>query len=267
MEYRNVLEPYVLYDTVVVCALLKNTEVGAGFFTTFQQFGRQRHLMFKRRSKSIVNLAYCNMDSEDRVDFPFHIFGAGLSFMGPCTPFDVEGASSSDAGGNQEYLPSFWCGELPRHTTASLKIGQDTKLQIQSMMASPGYGPVTHGAALGIDNPEPDTKCHLPEFVWTTTQGTANHCARYSAFTLQNGQPNPIEVPKGESIELEIQMSEQATNVLRASGGPGNYIVNKSLVEVPVMEYYPTRYMIQASLWGYREVQQRGELHAAGYGG
>lgn len=265
-NFENVLEPWVIYDTIIVCSLLKNAENHAGFFTTFAGFGaKNRHIFFKQRSRGIVHLAYNNMDSEDRVDYVFHVFGLGIEFFGPPTPFDVQGALVTNPGAVQEFLPSFWACQLPRHTAATFRVAQNDKIQIQSLMGSPGYGPVSSGAALGIDDPVPDTP-YVPEFVWTTTQGIANQRARYGVFTSQkDGSLNPIAVPKGETIELELTLTEYARNILTQAGGPGNYITNHTYIEVPLFEFFPIRYGIRASLWGYREVQQRGQLHAAGY--
>ena len=262
--FSNVVEPYELHDTIVVCSQLYSGEPNAGYFQTFAQFGQQdRHLMFKRRSSGIVHPAYNNQDSEDRVDFPYHVFSMGLAFFAPPTPFDVE---SMGPGVTQESLPSFWTQQLPRHVSASLKIGQDIKVEAQGQMYNAGYGVDADGVALGIDDMFPGTG-YNPEMVWVSSQGTPTHSARKACFIGPNKKPVPIAIPKGEAIEVEISLSEQAQQWLTQVGGPSNLITDHTYPEVPTYEFFPSRYHIQVSLWGYREVQQRGQLHAAGYHG
>ena len=267
MAYKLVREPWEMHDTLCVCRTLYGSESNAGYFTTFAAFGAtNRHLFFKRRSEGNVHRAYCNMQSEDRTDFVMHLFSIGLMFYAPPTPFDVQTYGPGDPIQAQEYLPSFWTQELPRHSSAILKVGQDKKLELQSMMLSPGYGAMADGAALGIDDMVPDT-VYLPEMVWATCQGIPTPSARYQLFVGDPASPDPIAIPQGETIELELSLSEQATSVLQQVGGPGSLFIgqnNQGPDPAAVGQFAPSRCGIQASLWGYRSVQQRGELRAPG---
>jgi hypothetical protein len=261
MDYKLVREPWEMHDTLCVCHQLYGNEAQAGFFTTFAAFAAQpEHIFLKRRSEANVHRSYCNNQSEDRTDFVFHAFQMGIMFGGPPTPLDVNTYGEGVPIQAQEYLPSFWCGELPRHTSAHLRIGQDKKLEMQSMMLSPGYGCVTNGAALGIDDPIPDTQ-YMPEFVWTTNQGVPVSTARYDLWTGDPKNPQPIGIPQGETVEVTIKLTEHAQDILSSSGGPLYYYTGQpNGSDLPIGEFYPTRYFIQVALWGYREVQQRGEL-------
>lgn len=267
-EYKLVQEPWEMHDTLCVCYRLYANEAQGGFFQTFAAFGLQeRHLFFKRRSEANVHRAYCNQQSEDRTDFVFYAFQLGLLFFGPPTSLDVSTYGEGTPIQAQEYLPSFWCGELPRHSGVTLRIGQDKKLELQAMMLSPGYGPVSSGAALGIDDPVPGTS-YMPEMVWTTVQGVPVAASRYNLFTGDENNPQPIAIPMGETIELELVLSEHARSILQAVGGPQFYYTGQPSANGPgqgaVGEFIATRYGIQASLWGYRCVQQRGMLRAPG---
>lgn len=256
MPNLNVREPWVMYDSLSVRNTLYASEANAGFFTSFVGFGQQQdHLFFKRRSEGNVHLAYCNQLSEDRTDFVMQAFQVGLLFIAPPTTMDLSGNSPAEV---QEVLPSWWTQELPRHCSASLKIGQDTNLKLQAMMMSPGYGPVCDGAALGVDDPgTPDQ--FYPEFIWASTQGLPTPGSRYwiAGGTMQ--KPQPIGIPKNELVELKVSISEYARNFLTAIGGPGYYEFGEVADSYP----FPTSYSIQAAIWGYREVQQRGELRAS----
>lgn len=255
-EFKNVREPWEMHDTLCICNSLYGSEANAGYFTTFNAFGQQsEHLMFKRRSEGNVHRAYNNQQSEDRTDFVFHIFAIGLLFQAPTT---LDARYSGDPvvpSHYQQYLPAFWTGELPRHCSASLVVGQDTKVDLQAMMMSPGYGPQTSGVGSGLDTLAAESP--TPEMVWTGMQGVPIPSVRYWLATGGN-DPKPIGVPKGELLEVKIKVSEYARNLLTAAGGPYSYAQG----EEAVYTYFNTRYYIQASLWGYREVQQRGQLRA-----
>lgn len=253
----NVREPWEMHDTICICSSLYGSEDQAGFYTNFVTFGQQsEHLFFKRRSEGNVHRAYNNQQAEDRSDFVFQAFSVGLLFIAPPTPLDCDAGTPGDAN---ELLPIFWTHDLPRHCSISLKIGQDTNLRLQAMMMSPGYGPVTSGIAYGLDDGAvPDT--NWPEMVATACQGLPTPASRYwiAGGTMQN--PKPIGIPKGELIEMKLRLSEYARGLLTTAAGPGSYRIGNT-GEADVVSI-PTRYAIQASLWGYREVQQRGQLRA-----
>jgi hypothetical protein len=254
-DIKNVREPWVQYDSICVCSQLYGSEANAGFFTSFVAFGQQPyHLLFKRRSEGNVHRAYCNQQSEDRTDFVFWVFEVGLLFLAPPTPLDINTYGEDE--GADEYMSPFWTGVLPRHTSAKLKIGQDEKLHTSAMMLNPGYGPYTSAATFGTDH----DSGYKPEFVWAGTQGDPVPQSRYwLPITKENGEPGPIGIPKNELVEMRLEISEHARNTLQASGGPGVMNIGNTGA---IIDLY-TRYRIQVALWGYREVQQRGQLRAS----
>lgn len=256
-EFRNVREPWEMHDTLCVCNSLYGSEANAGYFTSFNNFGQQsEHLMFKRRSEGNVHRAYNNQQSEDRTDFVFHIFAIGLLFQAPpCLDSRISG-EPEEPYSYQSYLPAFWTGELPRHCAASLVVGQDTKVDLQAMMMSPGYGAQTSGVGAGLDDFTTD---YQPELVWQGGQGVPLPHVRYWLATGER-EPKPIGVPKGELLEVKLKISEYARNLLVAAAGPYDYSQGTPSTGY---DFFKTRYYIQASLWGYREVQQRGQLRAS----
>lgn len=260
MVAKNVREPWEMHDTLCVCQALYGSESNAGYFTTFNAFGQQlEHLFFKRRSEGNVHRAYNNQQAEDRADFVFHAFQVGLAFIAPPTPLDVDGAAPANPN---EFLNVWWQTDLPRHCSASLKIGQDTNLVLNAMMMSPGYGPSNSGVSYGVD--DTNVGVNWQEMVHTASQGIPTPQARYwiAGGTLAN--PKPIGIPKGELVELRLEVSEHARGLLQATTGPGSIRMGGT-GEGPggSGSYIVSRYAIQASLWGFREVQQRGELRAS----
>lgn len=256
MTFKNVREPWEMHDTLCVCQNLYASESNAGYYASFVAFGQQlEHLFFKRRSEGNVHRAYNNQQAEDRMDYVFRAFQIGLLFIGPPTPLVYSTELIPQA---QEYISTFWTQDLPRHCSASLKIGQDTNLVLQGMMASPGYGPASNGAAFGVDELiAPGT--YFPEMMYTAVQGIPIPQSRYWIAGGTYDLPDPIGIPKGELVELKLKVSEHARGILSTAGGPGVYQIGDGADPIT----FPTRFAIQASIWGYREVQQRGELRAS----
>lgn len=256
MQYINVREPWEIHDTIRISNSLFGAEANSGFYTTFNAFGaQQQHLFFKRRSEGNVHRAYCNQLSEDRTDFVFRAFSVGLLFLGPPTPLDIRLVTPpADA---QEIMPVWWTTDFPRHVSASLQIGQNTNLVLNGMMMSPGYGPKTAGVSYGVDDTAVGT--NYPEMVYTAVQGEPVPSSRQWIAGGTWHMPEPIGVPKGELLELRMNISEYARIFLQTVVGPSYYHIGgtgeSDAVDID------TSYAIQASVWGYREVQQRGELH------
>jgi hypothetical protein len=259
--FFNVREPWEEHDTIVVCHSLFGSEAQAGYFTTFVGFGQQMsHLFFKRRSEGNVHRAYCNKQGEDRTDYVFRLFQVGLLFIAPPTPLDGQWTGAAGPNPIQDYLPSFWTQDLPRHCSASLSVGQDTNLVLNAMMMSPGYGPQSSGAAFGFDGPI-STRSHSPEFMWTACQGSPEPQCRYWVAGDPE-KPVPLDIPRNEIVEIKLELSEFARGILTSVAGPGNLLPGHNDVTPTFSYVFDARYAIQASLWGYREVQQRGQLRA-----
>jgi len=258
MQYANVVEPWEIHDTICVCSTLYGSEEQNGFFPSFLQFSRrEKHLFFKNRSEGNTHLAYNNQQAADRTDFVFHVFSIGVHFFAPPTPLDMQD-DQGVAATAQDALPSFWTMDLPSHCGATLRIGQDDKLQAQGLMLSPGYGPNFQGAGTAVQDlgGEGDT---FPELVWAACQGVPGRRTRFFTATDRKGNPKPISIPRNDIVELSLSVSEFARDFLSNAGGPGLL-----WFDTPVSNTYtvPTRYGIQASMYGFREVQQRGRLHA-----
>lgn len=257
MKYKNVREPWELHDTICICNTLYGNEDQVGFLPTFVAFSqREKHIFFKARSEGNTHLAYNNQSASDRVDFVFHLFSVGVHFFGPPTPLDMY-SSAGDALAAQDALPSFWCMDLPRHCGVTVRIGQDDKLQAQAIMLSPGYGPQFSGAGTAVQDLGGEGDC-APELVWSATQGIPGRRSRFFTALDARGNPRPISIPRNDIIEVSLAVSEFARDFLSNAEGPNNYFFDDIASSTDI---FPTRYGIQVSMYGYREVQQRGMLH------
>lgn len=247
---ENVLEPWAIYDTIIICHDLYGTESSVpGWFTTMAAFAaRDRHTFFKGRNEATCGLAYNNMQTQDKLDFAFHCFSIGLRFFGACSLIEEDGAPGST---NQNQLSPFFMYDLPLHSGVDFSVGQDTRLKSNSYMMPPGYGP--HAIGIGNGKDAYTTAVGYPTMIQAGTQCAPRKKNRYHFDT-------PIPIPRNEVIEATLYLSELVTRFMNTMGGPwqnGSAYWSAGLAK----EIYYTRYGLQLSLYGVREVQQRGQLH------
>ena len=255
MSFKNVLEPWAIYDTLVVGSNLYGPESSVpGWFTTMANFGaRQDHLLFKGRTEAIAGLPYNNQQQADKTDFAFHVSSIGLRFFGPSTNQEYDADEAAALATPQDVLASFWQWELPDHVGVVFRVAQDIKLESTGFLTPPGYGPRAQGSSLGVDadtNPPVGLCTHI-------TAGTQGVPIKENRFQFQNW----IGIPRNEVIEVSLWLSEYARYILTSIAGPGAYGFHFWGGEGSAYLTFGTRYGIQCSLYGLREVQQRGELH------
>lgn len=224
-----------------------------GWFTTMAGFGQQQeHRFFKNRNQAMVGLAYNNMLSQDRSDYPFRAVSIGLAFFAPMSPWELVSGEVT----RNRMLSSFFTFDLPHHVGVSFRLGQDVRLEGNGYHFPPGYGPAVSGMTQGLDDfPAIPGNLSLTQATWSGTQGIPVKENRY-VFE------NEINIPRNETFEVKITLSEYARLILADCGGPGNMEFQANGAEAPAYTQFPVRYGIQCSLYGVREVQQRGQMHA-----
>lgn len=255
MDFLNVRESWPIYDTIIICRELYGQESGQpGFFASFAAFGaRADHSLFKVRSQATAGLAYNNQQSQDRIDFAYHAMSLGLTFFGPAWARE----NISESTENDCLINTFWTCDLPRMIGVEFRVGQDVKLSGTCIRLPPGYGHSAQGGSMGTDTVQENVLG--PQYIVAANQGVPEIGNRF-VF-----RP-PVPLPRNETIEVRIYLSDIARRILQAMAGPGflEFPTDFSGAEVPdfVTDSHAARYGIQASLWGVREVQQRGALHA-----
>lgn len=263
--YLNVAESYALYDTVIICNELYGKEKSIpGWYTTFQNFGAdEKHTFFKNRTIGNSNLAYCNMDSADNVDFVFHAISIGVRFIAPIAIDGYNTGVVSPAGHNENVTP-FWLFDLPAHCGIDFRVQQDVIVENTCLATPPGYGPRGGGGS----QPAPDaTAPTFPNQIpWKVVTGSNGEPVVDSRFPF----PEPIEIPRNTPIEANIYLSTYARYIIGAWRGPLSWVMltESQAAQPPGLDtdYFsvPVRFGIQVSLFGYRETQQRGQYWAPG---
>lgn len=251
----NVREAWHIYDTICVDSTLLGNEEKIGFFPSFATFGAQgQHVFFRSRTEGSAGLAYCNQTARSRSDFVFHCFAIGIHFSGPPTYLESN-VAGPELGLVQDYMPIFWMQDLCRNCSVSFQIEQGEKVLAAGVQLSPGYGGMVNGAACGAIDIHVGEDVAIPEFVFLSTNGPPAPASRFwVAVDKKTKKPLPVQIPRNSSISMVLELSEIAKTVLQNAGGPG-YIVHSN-----ERDAFPARYEIQASIHGFREVQQRGEL-------
>jgi hypothetical protein len=273
----NVMEPWTIYDSIVICRqLFGNEQTVPGWFTSWVNFGAQPvHRFFKSRNEAGCGLAYNNMQSQDRADFAFHALSLGLYFSGPITPLENNG--NQPAASFNPALSSYFMFDLPNQVSASFKMGQDVRLDASGYHVPPGYGPRSSGMTQGADAlNEAIGAFPAPAPAWPAPLVSTAANPSLSQATLIGTQGNPnqsnrfyfgsvIEIPRGETFEVSLSVTEHARRIFSGTGGPYDYhwlLGTGGEVPSTAAQSFPVRYSITCALHGLREVQQRGMAHA-----
>ena len=249
--FKNVLEPWVVYDTIVIGHDFYGTENSVpGWFTTIANFAaRDRHTFFKGRNEANCGLCYNNMQTMDKLDFAFHCFSVGLTFW---SNFDLIEDNQNTSTANTHF-PVFFAYDLPAHCGIEFKVAQDIKLEANSYMTPPGYGPMGIGVGNGRDTYNAALGNEI--LIQSGTQGIPR---KQNRFQLDK----PASIPRNEIIEGTLYLGELVANIMQNTAGPllsGFSFWNGEGLD---RQNHYVRYGIQMSLMGVREVQQRGQLHA-----
>ncbi|MEJ2330815.1 MAG: hypothetical protein P8Z33_13375 [Gammaproteobacteria bacterium] len=262
--FLNVTESYPLYDTILICSDFYGKETNiVGWFTNFRDFANNdKHTFFKSRTIGSTHLAYCNFDSADNVDFVYVAMSMGVRFFGPIVPDGYKGGVSDDYALTllNENNPTWWLFDLPKHCGVDFRVQQDVIVENTCLATPPGYGPRIGGGTQPITDPNVNIQYQAYKIV-TGGIGEASIDNRFPF-------PYPVKIPRNATIEANIYPSLYARRVMEDLAGPLDWVGSgASGAETPGSTdtfAVPVRYGIQVSLYGYREVQQRGQYHAPG---
>lgn len=266
VDYLNVAEAYPLYDTVLVCNTFYGKEQTInGWFQSFRAFSQNdKHTFFKTRTIGSTHLAYNNFDSADNVDFVFKAMSMGVRFFAPVVPDGYKGNVTDDYELTllNETNPNWWLFDLPKHCGIDFRVQQDVIVENTCLATPPGYGPRLGSGTQPASYDPTDVNIHYNPF--KIIAGGIGEACIDNRFPF----PYPLAIPRNATIEANIYPSLYARRIMEDISGPLNWVESgASGGETPGSTdtfSVPVRYGIQVSLYGYREVQQRGQYHAPG---
>jgi hypothetical protein len=261
--YMNVAESYPIYDTVIVSKELFGKEKSInGWYTNFVDFAAdEKHTFFKNRTIGNSHLAYCNMDSADNIDFVYKAFSLGVRFFAPVMNDAFDLIITSPSTMNENVCP-FWLFDLPKHVGIDFRVQQDVIVENTCLATCPGYGPRGGGGAQPLEDEQGTYPNAVP---YKCVVGTMGEPVVDNRFPF----PDPISIPRNTPIEANIYLSTYARSIVGDWLGPQSWVIptEEQDTQPGAQDDYISlgnRFGIQVSLYGYREVQQRGQYHAPG---
>jgi len=273
MQPMNVSEIYPLYDSVIISQRLWGNEPkvkgwfggheGDRWARPFEMFSQApEHIFFKDRTEGSTHLAYCNLQSAERMDFAYRLYSIGVRFWGPISAFEVSPRIQHDGDGMLPWgtalgddpfallstLGHQWKSEIPRHTSFEFKVEQDVIAEGPCMAFPPGHGftgggsawsgPVTPGVVyddtlktafdqnIDADTAGEDSIVQQPQHISVINQGCPVLGNRFN-FTNSAGEPQPIEIPRGALFQASIKLTPYASYMLSETMGPLYYMFNR----------------------------------------
>lgn len=237
MQKLNALESWSLYDTVVIASNVNTFFSKEAYFSSYADLANQATVPFFNSRNQSVGVQYCNMESANKMPYPYHLYSIGIDFESPTVSY----GDPTDTK-----LPSdmFFSNELVKHCGFIFKVSQDEKL-VQTCSLMPSGQGVAGYAAYPVDG--------------SGDAGAAQH-------NVTNGVPHrdnrramrsPIVIPREATIEGQLVLSNYAREALAKAAGPGDWENDQA---VPANNF-PQSSQIRVTMYGYREVQQRNALH------
>jgi len=232
---NNVKEAWILYDTVRISKFLETEPNGEQKgYTSFAALAGVRTIpFFNVRNSSIAGIQYTNVQSIDKLPWPFILESIGARFIYP-SPYNAQFVVSSQAAAKvfQEIVPE--------HCALRFTIREDDRLLIKAPMAPAGFGPV---GSIQYGSPANPTYCD------NVGQGEKHMSNRFKWTEYLN-------IPRETPIKATLEFSPYAQALLTFLAAPQVLDFQEGPDGEGTLE---NEALIELSLRGYRLVQQRGE--------
>lgn len=250
-KYRNVVEEYMLVDTVGVYDTTgKNYTNPDGWYQTFTALAAANEVnFFNVRNKQAGNM-YCNMDSRDQMPYGFRARSIGVAFVSN-TMTQAPAFNSGIPFSPEDITGHIFQVDLPRHCSVTLRIQQDDRLKGNAMMFPPRYGPCGSGYARGAPSTLGLTVADngIDHHAGIVTQGTADRSGRFPF-------PKPLLIPRRATLNVKISINEYGRTLLANMVNLYQFQgIDSGALQNPTLSF------IQVTIGGERLVQQRGRYH------
>jgi hypothetical protein len=246
--YTNVGESWAIYDTVQIRSdIPKGSNLG---YNSYAALGSPNAIpFFNVRNSGEVGEAMCNLETKDQMPFAYWANSIGVRFSAPLginePPHVEEGAIS---GVSNMSAHAIFVQEVPLFAVLKLKVQQDEKLIHTCYLAPEGSGPFGIAGIVGAGVQGGNTSIGAVG-VTSLTQG-------YPSLPNRWPFPVPIGIPRGATMSAQIVFTDYCKELLKAMPGPSEYGFYNS-----VASKIAACSTIRVSLFGNREVQQRGQIH------
>lgn len=236
-DYSNVRESWPMYDTVLIGLTEPEAAKYPGGFTSFTAMAAVDEIPFLNiRNSSEAGLSYTNISSKDKTPWLFFVDSFGMRFIYPTPNVNTSSEHTAVIAASKIFET-----EILDHCYFQFAIREDIRLTIKPAMMQAGFGP--QGFMIG-----------------NSTQNS------FFATNITNGQPNmgnrwrnvesAMTIPRDTPIKGTLRFSEYGKALLRQIDTVAGY---DFVGEDP----FQALARIELTLFGLREVQQRGEYHYA----
>jgi len=237
METQNrVYETTILYDTFRISRLIANAVQGVASFIAMAALDFVPFL--NARNEAEAGSAYTNLQSKDKIAYPFLLESIGLRFRYP-TPY------LSDLSPNGVAMAKVFQEILPDHAWFEFGIREDCRLKIKPTMIPPGYGAVGGGTYIQWFN---------ANFSENVSMGVAHLGNRFKFVG------DFLRIPDGSPIWGKLYFSQYARTVILPRMTLWDLDMFEGDEPGTTEETTANEALIECTLRGQRLVQQRGEL-------
>lgn len=250
---QNVVETYPVYDTLLVGPFMADQHLGHKYvplkwYESFAALALEEEWPFLDvRNISDVGLAYTNVESKDSFPWAFKAITIGVQFFTAYGAFpDIQAEPPFQAG---DYgACQIWQVNLWEHVGLVFEVRDDQKLKTTVELTPSGTGPygqsILGGTILGGGS---------------TVGGTS--CIGEPVLANRWRFPDWIDIPRGCKARILLKPSTYARYLLACMNGPYSWPMKSKDPQATEPILVDALVGVRVSLFGKREVQQRGELH------
>ena len=246
IEFENAVEVWELHDSVLVSAFVDENPKyqGVGFYNSYAAMGAASEIpFFTVRNSSMVDSAYCNFDSKDKMNFVYHCFSLGIDFIAPV----MVGTQNTNCMARSAVFEA----ELPKHASFILTLNQDEKVVATIPLLPSGQG---SPGGLGMTNISPATGPAQQYTAMGNGQATIKNRWEFKS-------PGPMRIPRNVTIKGVLRFSSIGRAILAGMEDPGTATVTDSPNPGQGDGSVDLAAMIRVSMFGVREVQLRNLQH------
>jgi hypothetical protein len=244
-EEFNALEVWTLYDTFMIMNEVETLYPNANWVKQYANMANMNEIPFFNVRNRSVGEAYCNLDSSEKLPYPYHICAAGIYVSAPVVSMKKVGGTVPTPDNQCRYADIFFATELPRFSAFKLKVGVDEKYIAKTNMMPSGQGLAG----------------------WARVLDAAGNTLGGSVGNLQSGTPHknnkgvfpePIAVPRDRNMSGSLHIASYFSDAMEKAAGPGVWL---NTTEADYPDQYAAASIIRVVLAGFREVQLRNQLH------
>jgi len=234
-EYKQVRETWPVYDTVLIGLPEEAAAKVPGSFTSFTAMAAVDEVPFLNiRNSSEAGLAYTNVSSKDKTPWPLWAMTFGMRWIYPTPNANAASEHTAEMAASHIFET-----EILDHAYFQFSIREDIVLTIKPAMMPAGFGPAGYMVGNSTQN---------SFFIDNPNNGNADMRNRWRNVRAA------MAIPRDTPIKGSLRFSEYGKYLLR-------YLNTVAGYDFATQDDVYAVARIELTIFGEREVQQRGEWH------